>query len=765
MEIAAPASAPTSLAAPASAARLPNPATFALACLVLAIVVWLAWLALAPPRIPAPGGEVTAAGWRARMAGHLQALGEPRPIATDANARARNYLLAQLRAVGVDPEVQRATVRRSVVYFFGGRHNTIGVVHNVVARIPGNAPDAARRPALLLTAHYDSGAATLDAARGAGHVAALLETARSLRAAPPANDVVLLFADGDAVGGLGAKGFAEQHPLARRIALSLKFDDGGGPLRLFSAHGVGAAALAGWQRAAPDLPGSSLLAEMARMLPDAPQAGPLAGLDAPLLLFTGGGAAGAAPAPGQLSHLGDAMLRLARAYGAAPLATGVQSGRSYFTLPLAGQVSHPQGVTWALILASCAALALAWRRIQRQDGTTEALQALFGVAFLLLVARIGTWTWREEMMEAGVAGAARPPLALLAVTLCVFIAGLALLRRSVGATATTLGALCWPALALPAVMLVLPGAAWLLAWPLALALAAVLALDSAWGRRLDACARAALLLAGMAPALVMIPPALRDTWLMLAPQRMYMVPMLMALPLLCFAGLALMLRAGPAIAGALALAGAAFCLAVPAANSAPPSSSVAPGAGLERLVYFKDMNTWRAYWLLPPQPLDDWGRALFAGRDEPAVYMEVFGWHSPRQWYAIAPRDDAIAFPECFVLLDHVGKVRLGRFTVRSKNRAPHIELWMSGAKALRSRLDGVTLTDSEGPWRLSLYGMEDRLLHFEIESAADEIFAVTVQERMPGLPRHLLPARPDSLAPVAAHHGTTLSTDILRFY
>ena len=763
MEIAAPA--PASLATPAPAARLPNPATFALAGLMLAVVGWLAWLALAPPRVPAPGVEVAAAGWNARMAGHLQALGEPRPIATDANARARDYLLAQLRAVGVAPEVQRATVRRSVVYFFGGRHNTIGVVHNVVARIPGSAPDAARRPALLLTAHYDSGASTFDAARGAGHVAALLETARALRAAPPANDVVLLFADGDAVGGLGAKGFAEQHPLARRIALSLKFDDGGGPLRLFSAHGAGAAALAGWQRAAPDLPGSSLLAEMARMLPDAPQAGPLAGLDAPLLLFTGGAAAGAAPAPGHLTHLGDAMLRLARAYGAAPLAHGVQPGRSYFALPLAGQVSHAPGVLWALMLASCAALGLAWRRFQRQDGATEALQALFGVAFLLLVTRIGTWTWREEMMEAGVAGAARPPLALLAVTLCAFIAGLALLRRSVGASAATLGALFWPALALPVVALVLPGAAWLLAWPLLLALAAVLALDSAWGRQLDACARAALLLAGMAPALVMIPAALRDTWLMLAPQRMYMVPMLMALPLVCFAGLALMLRTGPAIAGALALAGAAFCLAVPTANSAPPSAPAAPDAGLERLVYFKDMNTWRAYWLLPPQPLDDWGRALFAGRDEPAVYMEVFGWHSPRQWYAIAPRDDAIAFPECFVLLDHVGKVRLGRFTVRSKNRAPHIEMWMSGAKALRSRLDGVTLTDSEGPWRLSLYGMGDRLLRFEIESAADEIFAVTVQERMPGLPRHLLPARSDGVAPVAAHHGATLSTDILRFY
>ena len=747
------------IAAPLPIARLPNPATGALACLVLAAVAWLAWLALAPPRIPAPGVEVAAAGWKTRMAGHLQALHAPRPIATATNARARDYLLAQLREMGLDPEVQRATVRRSVVYFFGGRHNTIGVVRNVVVRIPGTAPDAARRPALLLSTRYDSGAATLDAARGAGPLATLLETARALRASPPANDVLLLFADGDTVGGLGAKGFAEQHPLARRVGLTLKFDGGDGPLRLFSASGADGAALAGWQRAAPELRGSSLLAEMARMLPNAPQAGPLATLDAPLLLFTGGAGADA-PA---LAHLGDAMLRLARAYGAKPLAHGTHAASSYFALPLAGPVAHAPAVTWALVLASCAALDLAWRRIQRADGTTEALQGLFGVVFLLLVVRIGSWTWREEMMQAGVAGAARPPLLLLAVTLCLFVAGLALLRRSVGATAATLGALCWPSLALPLVAVVLPGAAWLLAWPLALALLAVLALESSWGRRQDRWTRAALLLAGSAPALILIPPALRDTWLLLAPQRMYMVPMLMVLPLLGFAGLILMVRAGPAAAGALALAGAALCLALPPVGAQAQPASI--GTRLEQLVYFKDMNTWRAYWLLPPQPLDDWSRLLFGEQKESAVYMEVFGWHSPRQWFAIAPREDAIAFPECFVLLDQVGKVRLGRFTVRSKNRAPHIELWMSGAKALRSRMDGVTLTDSEGPWRLSLYGMEDRLLRFEIESAADEIFAVTVQERMPGLPRHLLPQPPAGAAPLPEYAGVTHSTDILRFY
>jgi hypothetical protein len=131
----------------------------------------------------------------------------------------------------------------------------------------------------------------------------------------------------------------------------------------------------------------------------------------------------------------------------------------------------------------------------------------------------------------------------------------------------------------------------------------------------------------------------------------------------------------------------------------------------------------------------------------------------------VAPREDAIAFPECFVLRNSVGKVRLGQFTVRSQNRAPHIELRMLGAKALRSRLDGMPLTSKESTWSLSLYGMEDRLLRFEIESAPDEIFAVSVQERMPGLPQHLLPPRAAGAPALPAQLGRTVSTDILRFY
>lgn len=725
-------------------------------CLGLAVLVILGWMALTRQAPPEPKAEIAAGSWNARVQEHMRVLAaRPRSIATEGNAQARAYLAAQLRAMGLAPTVQRATVRKSVVYYFGAIHNTVGVVHNVVARIPGSAPDAGRRPALLLTAHYDSGNAGRDAARGAATMAALLETARFLRAAPPANDVVLLFADGHHVGALGAKGFVEQHPLAPNIGLALKFDPAGDAgLRMVETSGAGGAALAGWMRAAPELRGSSLETTLARMLNDAPHIGPLAALDAPVLLFAGGEA--------DPRQLGDAMLRLAQAYGDTPLTRGTQTAAAYFSLPVVGLVQHAAWLAWAPTILSCLMLGFAWRRLFGADGAVEAAQGVFGVCFLLLVVRVGSWTWREEVAAAGLAGEQRLPLMVLVVASCVFVAGLYLFRRSVGAAAMVLGALAWPALTLLLVVFFLPGAAYVLAWPLAAALAAFLVLQSRWGQRQAFAPRLLVLVAGLAPAAALFPSALRDAWLLLAPHHMYLPPMLMALPMLCFACLLLVLRMAPAVAAALALL-AASCFALPG-QAAPRIALPSTSDGLERLVYYKDANTWRAYWLLPEQPLDDWRRQLFPGR-QPTIFVEVSGWNSPRQWYAEAPREDAIAFPECFALLNTVGKVRRGTFTVRSKNRAPHIELRMSGAKALRSRLDGVPLTSKEAPWMLSLYGMEDRVLHFEIESAPDEIFAITVQERMPGVPRHLLPSREQGAPYLREQSGMTMSTDILRFY
>jgi hypothetical protein len=199
--------------------------------------------------------------------------------------------------------------------------------------------------------------------------------------------------------------------------------------------------------------------------------------------------------------------------------------------------------------------------------------------------------------------------------------------------------------------------------------------------------------------------------------------------------------------------------------------ALAGGSGVEeaaplranRLVYYKDMPTWDAYWLHPAGALDPWERRLFANLKEPYVFVNVFGWDSPRQWYAWAPRD-GLRFPFVRVLRNGQAPERYADFTLVSENRAPQIRLKVIGAKAKRVTLNGRTLIDKEAKTlTVVLYGMEDTPLHFRIDVLGDPIYAVRIEEVLPGLPERLLPPRPAT--PLVPLSGQSVAADTLWFY
>ncbi|MCB1036326.1 MAG: M28 family peptidase, partial [Acidobacteria bacterium] len=144
---------------------------------LLVAVVLLALAALRPPSpVPpgAPAGEFSAH----RAAIHLESIArEPHVLGSAQLAKVREYLVAQLEALGLEAQIQEATAVRS------GRGGLIGVgpVANVYARIPGSTGTST----VLLAAHYDSMPFTAGAADDGAAVAALLETARALAAGPP----------------------------------------------------------------------------------------------------------------------------------------------------------------------------------------------------------------------------------------------------------------------------------------------------------------------------------------------------------------------------------------------------------------------------------------------------------------------------------------------------------------------------------------------------------------------------------------------------
>jgi hypothetical protein len=746
----------------------------------LILVAFLSWLALRPAQATAPATQFSVARASADLAVLAKA---PRPIASSANHQARAWLVERLRAIGLEPQVQRALVQKNFVDYNANYEATMGVVHNVLVRLPGTAPDRLQRRSLLLVAHLDSDHASLGASKAAP-VAALIETLRMLRAGPRlANDVLVLFADGERVGSLGMQAFAEQHPWAREVGLALRFDGGGsgGPLLLYNTQGANSAAIDGWLRAAPDIAGSSLMHEIHQLAPGALRIGALGLLRVPVLQFANTGRpfgrVKALDTPQRfesatLRQMGDAMLRLARAFGSTRIDARPASGQVVFSLPLAGMVHYSGALVWPLTGLTCLLLAGVAGIALRRSGVHYAavVQAFFILPSIAVALGVGAWqlwvhvpalhrAWNPAAPEH-----ARHALLYLAAVcaLCAggFIGAQRVMQRFTGTAASMLAGLACLVLVLVLTSWLAPGASYLVVWPVLAALASFAGLHARRVAAWPQAARLAVLLAGVLPALVLVLPVLRDSYMVLSPQRMN-IPVAM-LALLLSVSTLLLSHARRLVARTLVIAGIGGLALASSAGDAGNFAETPP-LRANALVYYKDMPSWDAYWLHPEGELDPWERKLFANLKEPHIFVNVFGWQSPRQWYAWAPRD-GLQFPFVRILRNGKAPGRHADFTLVSQNRAPEVRLRVIGARPTRVTVNGRVLLDTEAKsLTMVLYGMEDALLHVRIAVLSDPIFGVQIEEVVPGLPEHLLPPRPASM--LIPFSGQSIAADTLWFY
>jgi hypothetical protein len=762
---------------------VPGLAGFAAAVLLAGVVAWL----LQQPRSePVPPGPAPAGFVTARALAHVQALARaPRPVGSSANAQARAYLADQVRALGLAPEIQTETVQTASSDLTGNVRVTLAVVHNVLVRKPGRA--GARAPAVLAVAHYDSGGMTLGAADGAMSAAAMLEALRALQAGPqPENDLLFVFTDADAAQALGTRGFVQAHPWARRARVTLRFDNPGnqGPLELADAAHADGLALGAWARVAPEPGGSSLMGELvAGLRPQAANA-LLAGSGGALLQFaTRGGTLGPNAihdipqrlSTDSLQHEGDTMLALLRHFGDADLAAQptARRGQVFFVLPVLGVVHYAYVLVWPLGALACLLTVLACRAGIRQQGIPleNIVHAAFGFLFMAAAATFSAYLCHEALpglqarYDAGVlADGAGVRWQLLAFALLP-AAGFVLLQRHLqqrfGALCTLLGVMCLLSVGLVALGAGAPGASYVLAWPLLAMQAALLFLLSEPARAWPEWHRYALLGAAMLPACALMLPALRDSLAYLSPAWL-LLPSSLACSLLGLGGLLLDgLGRRFVVRSLLVGAGASIGLAY----AATPLRPVLPAPN--QLVYFKDCPSWQAFWLYPPLPLDAWTRAVFPNTMHPYQLPYLFGPGASPVWYAAAPRNDGIAYPDLMVeKVSWSSKSRHVEFLLRSKNRAPEIVVRIDGADPLRTSVNGRVLTDRlYRGWKLTLHGMDGQDLRFAFELRGDPEFQVYVQERMPGLPERDLPPRPANMRPALLPlTGTTVAADILRF-
>ncbi|MDQ6911425.1 MAG: M28 family peptidase [Verrucomicrobiota bacterium] len=412
---------------------------------------------------------------------------QPHPIGTDENKRARDYLCDALRGLGA--EVQVEDTRGC---FSRGRMVRAGLVHNIVATLRGTASQRA----VMLVAHYDSVPEGAGAADDGAGVVAILETLHALKNGTPLkNDLIVLLSDGEEAGLLGASAFAADHPdLAARIGVALNLEARGssGPALMFETSENNGWLIREFARAAPYPMASSLMYSVYKLLPNDTDFTPLKRT----------GLAGFNFAfmekfqdyhsrldsienldPRSVQHMGANALALTQHFGNATFPDKAQADVIYFNWFGHWLVAYPVWLSWLFAVCGLAMFAVFFVLARSQIKPSH-LIAGFGSFVLLLVvigatsllawyvlsslvghpAQVGD-TWSNLLLFLGV----------LTLGLTSGAGVLVWLENKVGLRNLCLGQILAGLVLTLVVIKVLPGASYVVQWPIFFGLLALIA--------------------------------------------------------------------------------------------------------------------------------------------------------------------------------------------------------------------------------------------------------------------------------------------------
>ncbi|MEO8346592.1 MAG: M20/M25/M40 family metallo-hydrolase [Betaproteobacteria bacterium] len=243
-----------SQAKPSSAARL------AVALVLIALVLIATFAASLGPSVQSVSAppEVFSAE-RARVV--LQRLagdGIPHPIGSAQNALVRDRVIAEFRALGYAPAIERNLACAP--------NGSCGWVENILATLPGRESGST----VILNAHYDSVPAGPGGGDDATGVAAILEVARALRTLPqPRFPVLFLVDDGEEAGLLGAEAFVRRHrPADFASVLVLEARGSSGRTLMFETSQDNRAIVGAYARSVPRPSTSSVYFSIYQRLPN-----------------------------------------------------------------------------------------------------------------------------------------------------------------------------------------------------------------------------------------------------------------------------------------------------------------------------------------------------------------------------------------------------------------------------------------------------------------------------------------------------------------
>ncbi|HEX8889428.1 MAG TPA: M20/M25/M40 family metallo-hydrolase [Pyrinomonadaceae bacterium] len=696
------------------------------------------------------------------------------PLGSLAHEEVRDYIVSTLRAEGLSPEIQK-TVGLNQEWDGPVRAAT---VENIVVRLKGTE----NTKAILLVGHYDSVPTGPGASDDGAAVAAMLETVRALQTgAPLKNDVILLFSDGEEAGLLGADAFVNQHPWAKDVGLVLNFEARGnsGPSMMFETSNRNGWLIREFAKATPAPRAQSLAYEIYRLLPN----------DTDLTVFKQAGypALNFAYINGishyhtqldsfsqiderSLQHQGSYALALTRHFGNLNLGETPETNAVYFDL--FGEVVVHYSYAWVLPLTGIALLLFAGVlyigvRNGRLNFKGVALGFINVLLSLLASALAGTLIWRMIDKLQPVSGIKPsgetyyPGLFLIGfVALAVAISTtlFVLFRKRASAENLAVGGLLWWMLLLLLTSFYLPGASYLLTWPL---LFSLIGLGVRLSLRKDAAASFkgwAMLCLCAIPGIILLSPTIEQVFVGLTLNWIGLVMALVVLLLgLLIPHLDLMTAVNKwslTLAATLIFAGCVVAGSLASGNDANHPK-------LDSIFYGLNADSGAAVWASVDRKADAWTSQFFNADVAEGVLPEFFSTNSTGKYLKSPAPVEALAAPNIEVIEDSSQDgVRKLRLHITSPRHANLLSLYVdSKAEVLRATVNGRPIDDQQTSvalkrarqWSLRYYSVPPEGIEVSAEIKTAEPLKLRVVDQSYGLPElqgKSVTARPDNIIP-----------------
>ena len=668
-----------------------------------------------PPPVPETAADTQYSAERA-LEHVLHIAAEPHPAGSTAADEVRDYIIAQIEALGVEAHLQEAEIYRPPV--------TFSTVHNVLARLEGTSES---NDAVALMAHYDSITFGPGAADDAAGVAAMLEAMRVFQNGPDfKNDIIFIFPDGEEgrmYGGTGLRGafaFVEQHPWAADVRVVINFDARGvqGPSYMYQTSGKNAWLIEQLARSRCKAAATSLSYEVYDRMP----------VGSDLTAFIEAGVPGydcafihglekyhtMLDAPeylslGSLQHHGEYAATLARHLANQPLtgAADASSNLVYFDIPGNRIIHYTEQVALVFLVVVLACyLALLWFGRRCGEITWRGLGGAAGLGIVWLAACCGVGA---VIMVIGYQARgiyilySSDPLTLGAMLICAGATVLAFNRimDAMGVYNTLLGFIAPWALALPLSCLFMPGASYVITWTMLFMLLPIAAGLFRRHTSDDVGLIGALLLAiGAIPTILFTVGILTGFY---AALLFIFLPLHIAV--LLFAAMMLMAPVrvltnnirGSISVGFMALGVVALLLGIFWPGFSPQQPK------FNSITYGLNADTGEAFWMSCDDDVDSWTQH-FLGEAPTKASITEFIPIAERTYLKAPAQALPLETPTLEVLSDITEDTRR-TITVRidSPRGAEIIEVYAEpGTEVLAASANGIDMEIGEAPWRLS---------------------------------------------------------------